>query len=210
MNESRFSNFLSKNWTRCLNKLFQKCCGSRHFILVAEDDFSWFNENVRIAGTVNGFAETPKGADEMGLISLASNASAWRGYEYYEEKKVIFCKKISDEEYFGEVKGNSADRYHVTINVAHPRKSSCNCPHADGRRIICKHKVALYFSAFPDEAEEYIDEIEAYEREEEERRATRLMDLVKYVKSLSKKELQEALISALIELEENDPNSCHW
>lgn len=146
----------------------------------------------------------------MGMISLASNASAWRGYEYYEEKKVISYEQINAEEYIGEVLGSFSNRYHVRINIAHPRTSTCDCPHAEGRRIICKHKVALYFTAFPDEAKKYIDEIEKYEQEEEERRETHLMDLVKYVKSLSKKELQEALLSALIELEENDSYHDYW
>lgn len=146
----------------------------------------------------------------MGMISLASNASAWRGYEYYEEKKVISYEQVNDEEYTGEVSGSSSSRYRVRINIAHPRKSTCDCPHADGKRIICKHKVALYFTIFPDEAKKYIDEIEEYEREEEERIQTHLMDLVKYVKSLSKKELQEALLNALIELEENDSYHDYW
>ncbi|NMB97839.1 MAG: hypothetical protein GYA02_14710 [Clostridiaceae bacterium] len=38
------------------------------------------------------------------------------------------------------------------INIVHPRKSKCNCPHADGRRVICKHMIALYFTVFPKEA----------------------------------------------------------
>ncbi len=35
----------------------------------------------------------------MSILSCASNASTWRGYEYYESKKVTSWKKINDEEY---------------------------------------------------------------------------------------------------------------
>ncbi len=46
-------------------------------------------------------------------------------------------------------------------------KSHCNCPHANGKRIICKHQVALYFSVFPEEADQYYKEVIEYEEEEE-------------------------------------------
>ena len=34
------------------------------------------------------------------------------------------------------------------------------------KKIVCKHKIALLFTAFPKEADRYIAEIEEYEREE--------------------------------------------
>jgi len=79
-----------------------------------------------------------------------------------------------------------------------------NCPHAKGKKIVCKHKVALFFTVFPKEADGYITEIEEYEREEEEREQERYDQIVKYVKSLSKEELRIALINALVDAEEND------
>ncbi len=81
-------------------------------------------------------------------------------------------------------------------------QSKCNCPHADGRRVICKHMVALFFAALPEEAEDYIEAVEEYEREEEQRMEEHYAALRSYVKSLSKKELQEKLFEALVELEE--------
>ena len=42
----------------------------------------------------------------MGVISVASSASAWRGYEYYKAKKVKRFKQIGDYEYTGQVKGS--------------------------------------------------------------------------------------------------------
>lgn len=90
------------------------------------------------------------------------------------------------------------------IDTEHPKKSTCNCPHAEGKKIVCKHKVALFFTVFPKEADRYIAEIEEYEREEEEREQERYDQIVKYVNGLSKEELRIELINALIEAEEEE------
>ena len=88
----------------------------------------------------------------MSIRTLASGASAWRGYEYYTEKKVLCLSQTGEDEYTGQVAGSGPVPYQVKINIAHLRQSKCNCPHADGRRVICKHMVALLFAAFPDES----------------------------------------------------------
>mgnify|MGYP002644725577 CR=1 FL=1 len=44
------------------------------------------------------------------------------------------------------------NKYVVHIDKMHPRKSKCNCPFADGRRVVCKHMIALYFTAEPQAA----------------------------------------------------------
>ena len=138
----------------------------------------------------------------MSIRTLASGASVWRGYEYYEGKKVLSLSQTGEDEYTGQVAGSgpAPAPYQVKINTAHPRQSKCNCPHADGRRVICKHMVALFFAAFPEEAEDYIAEVEEYEREEEQRMEDHYEALRSYVKSLSKKELQDKLFEALAEL----------
>ena len=96
------------------------------------------------------------------------------------------------------------------IDTNHPKKSTCNCLHAEGKRIVCKHKVALFFTAFPKEADGYIAEIEEYEREVEEREQENYDLIVKYVKSSSKEELRNALINALMEAEEEDFYRYWW
>ena len=93
----------------------------------------------------------------MGLIDLASNNSLWRGYNYFERKNVLSYKKITGTESEGKVKGTVT--YDVYINIDHPRKSKCNCPHADGRRVICKHMIALYFTVYPETAQKFMDEV---------------------------------------------------
>lgn len=138
----------------------------------------------------------------MGILECASGASIWRGYEYYENKHVSSFVKLSDDEYEGVVSGSGAEPYQVKINIAHARKSKCNCPHADGKRIVCKHMVALFFTIFPEEAAMWMNEVEEYEREEEERERERYNEIKRYVYSMSKEELRQKLIQYIIDEED--------
>jgi len=140
----------------------------------------------------------------MGILSLASSSSLWKGYDYFESKNVFLWTKINEDEYEAQVKGSGGWIYNVKINISHPRKSKCDCPHANGTRIICKHMVALFFTAFPKEAENYIREVEEYEREEEEREQERYDEIIEYVESLTEEELKIALVNALLELEKRN------
>lgn len=69
----------------------------------------------------------------------------------------------------------------------------------------------MYFTSFPKEADAYLAEVEAYEREQEEYereqeklRQERYEALKKYVMGLSKKELQEQLLEALLRSDLDD------
>lgn len=135
----------------------------------------------------------------MSLLSLASTTSAWRGYEYFKEKKVIAFEKRSASEIKGAVSGSDNNQYEVLIDIEHPRKSQCNCPHANGKRIICKHMVALYFSAFPKEAKKYYDEILAYEEEEEKRQEELENAVINRVSKMKKEELRQVVLHLLFE-----------
>lgn len=88
----------------------------------------------------------------MEIISSASSSSCWRGLDYYKNKKIKNIKKISDIEYTSVASGT--EDYSVYLNLKNPRKSTCNCPLANGKRIICKHIVVTYFNVVPDSAEE--------------------------------------------------------
>ncbi len=138
----------------------------------------------------------------MGLIELASGNSVWRGMDYYEAKRVLTWVKSGQYIYDGIVSGSEEKVYHVHIDTEHPRKSVCDCVFAKGRRVICKHMIALYFTAEPKAAQDFRKKIEEWEAEEEERERQYYEVLEKYVKSLPKKELQEKLFHALVELEE--------
>ena len=144
----------------------------------------------------------------MGLIEMASGSSVWRGMDYYERKMVCSWKKSGEEAYDGVVSGSEGNKYSVHINKVHPRKSSCNCPFAEGRRVICKHMIALLFTAEPKTAEDFLRQVEKWEQEEKERERLHYKELREYVNSLSKKELQERLYEALVELE--DIRNRYW
>ena len=131
----------------------------------------------------------------MGLIECASSASAWRGYEYYKNNHVKSVKQIDEDNWESVVKGEQ--EYHVLVNVKHPRFSKCDCPFANGKRIVCKHMVATYFTVFPKEAEEYYNDVvkaeeewEAYQEEIDNR-------IIKCVRSMKKENLQNTLLYLL-------------
>lgn len=58
--------------------------------------------------------------------------------------------------------------------------------------------IALYFTAEPKMSKDFLKEVEKWEAEEEERERQHYEDMRKYVKSLSKKELQEQLLDAMV------------
>lgn len=96
----------------------------------------------------------------MSVLTSASKNSISRGYFYYCEGNVLSCEQIDSNKYEGTVKGNGKEPYHVVLDINHPKKSSCTCPHANGY-VTCKHMVALYFYIFPEEAEDYQDWMES-------------------------------------------------
>lgn len=134
----------------------------------------------------------------MGLIELASGASAWRGYDYYENNKVLSHNKTGENKYAGTVQGNGR-KYDVEINLEHPRSSSCNCPHANGKRIVCKHMVALYFAVFPKDAQRFYKDTVIAQEEEEERQEKLENALIDHVSKMRKADLEEALLQVLFD-----------
>ena len=97
--------------------------------------------------------------------------------------------KQSDTQIKGMVRGSDQKHYEVFIDLEHPRKSKCNCPHADGKRIICKHMIALYFSSYPKEAKKYYNDVIKYQEEEEQRQEELENKVIDYVHKLKKSDL---------------------
>lgn len=135
----------------------------------------------------------------MSIISVASGQSAYRGYEYSQAKKVLKMEQTAEGVIKAVVAGSGGSTYEVVADVAHPRRSQCTCPHATGKRIVCKHIVAVYFTAFPQEARRYIEEMESYWEEEEQRQEEMEDTVIRYVHSLKKSELQQKLLRVLFE-----------
>ena len=135
----------------------------------------------------------------MGMIECTSGASLWRGYDYYKENKVKNLIETSPGIFSANVEGNSDKPYIVEIDVAHPRKSKCNCPHADGKRIVCKHMMAVYFAVFPEEAQRIYNEAIEYQ-EQEDKRAEELYEKVRqHVWKMKKNEAQQALLELIFD-----------
>lgn len=133
----------------------------------------------------------------MSLLSSSSMESRWRGYEYFRAERVQNLENLGDMRFKALVSGSRTEPYTVVIDLDHIRQSSCTCPHAAGRRVICKHMIATFFTAFPEEAEEYYADI-LKEEEEWETYQEELVDkLVKYIRSLKKKEAQDKLLEVL-------------
>lgn len=135
----------------------------------------------------------------MELLKCASGASVWRGYDYYKAKKVVVIEEIESNIFSAKVSGNLSEPYSVELHIDHPRKSKCNCPHADGKRIICKHIVAAYFTALPDEAEKFYAEAMAYQEEEEQRQENLEFNVSHYVWQMTKNAAQSELLQLLFE-----------
>ena len=135
----------------------------------------------------------------MGILECASGASAWRGYDYYRSNKVIDVKEIGDGVFAASVTGSSGVPYSVELHIDHPRKSKCSCPHANGKRIVCKHMVAVYFTVRPLMADRFYAEVVAYQEEEEKRQDELAGRLVGYVSRMKKAELQQALLQLLFD-----------
>lgn len=139
----------------------------------------------------------------MSIFSKASNASYWRGFDYYEHHHVFDIKKISEDIYTGIVKGTTD--YEVKVDLIHPLKSSCTCPFVQGNRKICKHMIALAFSISPKEVktankirEDYFNEKKKKKTKLNKIMEAKTKEINEYLDSLSKEELREVLFKRLI------------
>lgn len=147
----------------------------------------------------------------MGIFDITSYNSLRRGFDYYESKRVSKLIKVSDSDYEAIVSNRENHEYRVHFNTKHPRKSTCNCPHAEGRMIICKHKVAVFFEIFPREAEMFKEKIDAQEKEAEmlyqihlRKQRKRYEEIKAYVDQLSLETMKENLIDYMMSEYDNE------
>lgn len=133
----------------------------------------------------------------MSLLTAAGADPRRRGYEYFKSHKVSNLKQLGETGFQATVAGSRKAPYEVVVDPEHVRRSSCTCPHAAGRRVICKHMIAVYFTAFPEEAEAYYAEVQKAEEEWEDYQEEPADKLVKYVYGLKKQEAQELLLEVL-------------
>lgn len=67
--------------------------------------------------------------------------------------------------------------------------------------MICKHMVALYFAIFPEKAKQFMEEIDEHNRKVDEYEQELEIKMQKYIKSMPKKELEEALLECLYQVD---------
>lgn len=82
------------------------------------------------------------------------------------------------------------------MDIEHPRKSTCDCPLANGKRIICKHIVATYFTIFPEEATNFEEEQNRLQEEYENEQEEEYGKVIKCLNKMSKQELIEELVQS--------------
>lgn len=138
----------------------------------------------------------------MPLVDLARSTSVWRGMEIYKSGKVLSWEKVEEGIFDGIVAGSNGEKYKVHTDTVHPRKSTCNCPLANGKRIICKHILAISFCVDDSEAERFKSELTVYKSEEEERRDKNFNKYYDWGMHMQKRALAEAYAYAMVELEE--------
>lgn len=101
------------------------------------------------------------------LVDCADERIIARGYDYYMSDQVLDVEQTDTYKYRGFVSGNAEMPYSVQIDIKNPHESHCNCPYA-AKGEICKHMVALYFAAFPEDAEGYEGYLEEFWEEDAE------------------------------------------
>lgn len=137
----------------------------------------------------------------MSILTAASSKSAWRGYEYFMDDKVQFVKKLDETHFSGAVAGNVTEPYAITIDIEHPKRSTCDCPFANGLKV-CKHMVAVYFAAFPEEAIKFKAAIDRAIEEEEQYQEELPGRIEQYISKLNKSQLRDLALNLIYELPE--------
>ena len=133
----------------------------------------------------------------MSLMTASSMESRWRGYEFYRKKDVSKPEALGNGRFQAAVSVSENETYRVTIDPEHLHRSSCTCPHAASGRAVCEHMVAVFFAAFPEEAERYYAEAGKLEGEWRGFQDELTGKLVRYVRGLERQEAQELLLELL-------------
>lgn len=57
----------------------------------------------------------------LSIVRMASGASMWRGYDYWQEGRVRDLRAAGEDAWDAAVEGTAAEPYRVHVDVAHPR-----------------------------------------------------------------------------------------
>lgn len=104
----------------------------------------------------------------MQFIEAFEEKIFYRGFDYYERKKVCSCKQTGKFTYDGKVSGTGNGKpYSVHIDLEEAMNSTCTCPYAtkSEEKLLCKHMAALFFAAEPESASAYRPKADMYRKE---------------------------------------------
>ena len=135
----------------------------------------------------------------MEFLSRATRRVAVRGFDYFINNHVRECEEIRPDVYKAKVLGSNLQLYDVEVDLNHPLKSVCNCPHAGGKRILCKHKIAVYFLKRPREAFQFYYDVARYAKFDYEDHRDEILDnTYTYIENMSKEDLIESCYDLLL------------
>lgn len=137
----------------------------------------------------------------MGIVENAPKKIVWRAIEYYKQNKVLGIHASREDCYSAEVTGSGKMKYDVFIDTKHPKKCTCTCPFAKENEVICKHMVAVYFSAYPDKIDSFKEDERRYIEDADYRRKKDKERLMMFARKMSKEELVDELAECWLELE---------
>ena len=143
-------------------------------------------------------------SDPRNFLNKASGVNQWKGYYYYKAGNVLSTTYLSEDKVKAMVKGSENNIYEVILDLDKPTKSKCNCPFAIDRQVLCKHKIAAFYTLFPEFALELENMKNEFQREEDEierRREEIYKRVVEEVSKMSINQLRQIVINSLYDQE---------
>lgn len=80
----------------------------------------------------------------MSYLKVVNQKIKLRGYFIALSNSILDVKQLADHKYQATCLGSGAKRYRTCIDLDHPKRSTCECPYANGNRL-CNHMVGVYF-----------------------------------------------------------------
>ena len=93
----------------------------------------------------------------MRLLTCASREARLQGLEDFRAGRVERLARRADGCIVGVVLETDGTRQVTTADPEHPRFSLCTCPRAENPRIVCRHMVAVFCAAFPEESAAFFE-----------------------------------------------------
>ena len=138
------------------------------------------------------------------FIELTSSDNVYKGKDY-AKNNIVSNVKISNNIITGNIVGSNGNVYTITLNLEKPRTSTCTCPYSQSSHNdkfktekICKHKIALLFTAYPDLLKKY-EKLLKEKQEKMQKYNDKLPNKIEMkLNKMSKKELIDIIYAYII------------